>query len=102
MDSSGRIVIAALLAIGALGFLSVLWVVPAYYRLIPRRLGLATRTLSCLIGCGYLVAAYAEFRAGVSLGAVAVIGVCAFLNLLVLAVERPWSRRGQPVTPPHD
>jgi UDP-N-acetylmuramyl pentapeptide phosphotransferase/UDP-N-acetylglucosamine-1-phosphate transferase len=102
MDSFVRIVIAVLFAVGALGFFSVLWVVPVRYKALSRRLALAMRTLSCVIGCGYLVAAYIEFRDGISFRFFAVILACSFLNLIVLAVERPWSRRGQPVTTPHD
>jgi hypothetical protein len=55
-----------------------------------------------LIGCGYLVAAYVEFRDGFSLAFFALMLICTFLNLIVLAVERRWSRRGQPVTTPRD
>jgi hypothetical protein len=103
MDSSGHIVIAALLAIGAIGFFGVLWVVPAYYKFIPRRLALATRTLSCVIGCGYVVAAYFVLQGARSLIAISFALIfCSVLNLIVLGVERPWSRRGQPSTTPRD
>ena len=94
MDSPYRYIFAAGFAVGAIGFLSVLWVQPAYYAFVSRRLAVATRTLSGLIGCGYLVVAYLMIR-GASLSAVGVLALCAFLNLFVLAVERPWLRRGQ-------
>jgi hypothetical protein len=102
MDSPYRFLFAAVFAIGAVGFFSVLWVQPAYYAFISRRLAVAARTLSCLIGCGYLVAAYLVVHDAGSLGAVGVIAVCAFLNLFVLAVERPWLRRSQPTTTQRD
>ena len=102
MDPSYRILFAALLGIGSVGFFSVLWFQPPYYRFISRRLALAARMLSCLIGCGYLVAAYLMIHDAGSLGAVGVIAICAFLNLFVLAVERPWSRRGQPTLTQRD
>ena len=101
MDAQYRFLFAALLGVGAIGFLSVLWVQPAYYAFVSRRLAVATRTLSCLIGCGYLVAAYLILR-DAGLSAVAVLAICAFLNLFVLAVERPWLRRGQRSTKDRD
>ena len=103
MDSPYRFLFAALLGIGSLGFFSVLWVVPAYYKFIPRRLALATRTLSCVIGCGYVVAAYFVLQGARSLIAISVALIfCSVLNLIVLGVERPWSRPGQPSTTPRD
>ena len=92
MDSPYRYICAAGLAIGAIGFLSVLWVQPSYYARVSRRLAAATRTLSFLIGCGYLVAAYLLVRNAL-LSAVFVVAICAFVNLFVLAVERPWLQR---------
>jgi hypothetical protein len=102
MDPPYRILFAALLGIGAAGFFSVLWVVPAYYKFIPRRLALATRTLYCAIGCGYIGLAYIVLRDARPLGAfIFAVGFVSTLNLIVLAVERPWSRRDrQSTTPP--
>ena len=94
MDSPYRFLFSALLGIGAIGFLSVLWVQPVYDAFVSRRLAVAARALSCLIGCGYIVAAYLILR-NAGLNAVGVLAICAFLNLFVLAVERPWLRRGQ-------
>ena len=103
MDSSYRILFAALLGIGALGFFSVLWVVPAYYKLIPRRLALAARALSFAIGCGYVVLAYLVLLDPRPLGAfIFVLMFCSTLNLIVLGLERPWSRHAQPSTAPRD
>ena len=101
MDLSYRVLLAALLGIGALGFLSVLWVVPAYYKFIPRRLELVTRALYCAIGCGYIGSAYLALRDARPIGAfVVVLMVVSTLNLVALAVERPWSRRDRQSRPP--
>jgi len=89
-----RVVIAVLFGIGAIGFLSALFVRPPWHKQLSPGLSVAMRALSCVIGCGYLVAAYVEFHAEHPLNAVTlIIVVCAFLNLIVLGVERPWSRR---------
>jgi hypothetical protein len=98
MDSPYRYIFAAGFAIGAIGFLSVLWIQPAYYAFVSRRLAVATRTLSCLIGCGYLVAAYLMARNAL-LSSVGVAGICAFVNLFVFAVEWPWVRRAGSAKP---
>ena len=103
MDSPYRFLFAALLGIGSVGFFSVLWVQPAYSKFIRPRLTLATRTLSCVIGCGYLVAAYFVLQGARSLIAFSFALIfCSVLNLIVLGVERPWSRRGQPSSTPRD
>jgi hypothetical protein len=100
MDSPYRFLFSALLGIGAIGFFSVVWVVPPNYAFIPRRLALAMRALSCAIGCGYLVLAYLVLQGAGSTGALVIVLVsCSTLNLVVLAVERPWSRRGPSTTP---
>jgi hypothetical protein len=102
MDPTYRFLFAALLGVGSIGFFSVLWVVPAYYTFIPRRLASFTRVLYCAIGCGYVVAAYFVLQGVPSLNAFsyALISV-SVLNLIVMAVERPWSRRDrQGTTPP--
>ena len=93
MDPAYRLLFAALLAIGAIGFLSILWVVPAYYAFIPRRLATFARVLYCAIGCGYIVAACFVLRGAPSQIAFSYVVIACFLNLIVLAVERPWSRR---------
>jgi hypothetical protein len=99
MGSFGHIAFAGLLAIGAIGFFSVLFVVPPNFKYRPRRLALAMRALSCAIGCGYLVMAYLITLGTRSYPAVIYfLVVCTTLNLIVLAVERPWSRRGPPAT----
>jgi hypothetical protein len=100
MDSPYRILFSALLGIGAIGFFSVVWVVPPNYKFIPRRLALAMRALSCVIGCGYLVLAYLVLQGASWTGTpVIVLLLCSTLNLIVLAVERPWSKRGPSTTP---
>ncbi len=100
MDSPFRILFSALLGIGAIGFISVVWVVPPNYAFIPRRLALAMRALSCAIGCGYLVLAYLVLQGARSTGTLVIVLVsCSALNLIVLAVERPWSRRSPSPTP---
>jgi hypothetical protein len=103
MDSPYRILFAALLAISSVGFFSVLWVVPTYYKFFSRRLIFVMRTLYCAIGCGYIVLAYFVLQDFRPVGAfIFVLVFCSTLNLIVLGVERPWSRRGQPSTAPHD
>ena len=95
MEPLYRILFAALLGVGAVGFFSVLWVVPAYYKFIPRRLALGMRTLSCAIGCGYIGLAYLVLQDPRPQGAfLFAVGFVSTLNLIVLAVERPWSRSG--------
>jgi|GEM_PF-4854628 hypothetical protein len=61
------------------------------------------RALSCAIGCGYLVLAYLVFQGADSTGTLVIVLLsCSILNLIVLAVERPWSRRGQADTTPRN
>lgn len=79
MDSPYRILFAALLGIGAVGFFSVLWVVPAYYTFIPRRLASITRVLYCAIGCGYIVVAYFALQGMPSLIAFSYVLIFLFL-----------------------
>ena len=95
MDSPYRFLFSALFGIGAIGFFSVLWVVPPNYAFIPRRLALVTRALSCAVGCGYLLLAYLVLQHASSMVTlVIVLFSCSILNLIVLAVERPWSTLG--------
>lgn len=101
MDSPYRFLFAAVFVIGAIGFFSVLFVVPPNYRFVPRRLALAARVLSCAVGLGYLVMAYLVTQGARSFPAVIyVLVACTTLNLIVLGIERPWSRLDRPGPPP--
>ena len=98
MDSSHRLLLTVLLGVGAVGFLSVLWVNPEDYKLRSERVA---RVLYCAIGCVYVGAAYRGLRDGQSIDAFVVhLMIVTALNFVGLAVLRPWSRRDRKRRPP--
>jgi hypothetical protein len=90
---------AALLGLGAVGFLSVLFVFPSYYKLIPRSVTLVTRALYCAVAVGYAVAAYFELREPHAGGTIVfILAGATMLNLIAIALERFFLWRHQRAT----
>ncbi|HWT05128.1 MAG TPA: hypothetical protein VN224_05180 [Xanthomonadales bacterium] len=94
---------AALLAIGAVGYVSVLWTLPAYYKVIPRGVTLVTRTLYCVVAGTLVVAAYFELREPHPGTTIVIILACSTLaNLVAIGLERLFLWRHQRGTNPRD
>lgn len=91
------VLFAALLGVGSLGFFSLLFVVPGYYASFPRRVRLVLRTLYCIVGSGFLFAAYLIIRDAHWYRTISTALMCATaVNLIAIALERYWLSRGKP------